>query len=100
LAINKERILHFYSILRLKNTQQERKTSSFTAKIVVITGTLSKPRDEFKALLESMGAKVSSSISAKTDFLLCGKDAGSKLEKAKALGIKILSEEEFNSLLV
>lgn len=100
LAINKERILHFYSILRLKNTQQESKTSSFTAKIVVITGTLSKPRDEFKALLESMGAKVSSSISAKTDFLLCGKDAGSKLEKAKALGIKILSEEEFNSLLV
>lgn len=100
LAINKERILHFYSILRLKNTQQERKTSSFTAKIVVITGTLSKPRDEFKALLESMGAKVSFSISAKTDFLLCGKDAGSKLEKAKALGIKILSEEEFNSLLV
>lgn len=100
LAINKERILHFYSILRLKNTQQESKTSIFTAKIVVITGTLSKPRDEFKALLESMGAKVSSSISAKTDFLLCGKDAGSKLEKAKALGIKILSEEEFNSLLV
>ena len=100
LAINKERILHFYSILRLKNTQQESKTSSFTAKIVVITGSLSKPRDEFKALLESMGAKVSSSISAKTDFLLCGKDAGSKLEKAKALGIKILSEEEFNSLLV
>lgn len=100
LAINKERILHFYSILRLKNTQQESKTSSFTGKIVVITGTLSKPRDEFKALLESMGAKVSSSISAKTDFLLCGKDAGSKLEKAKALGIKILSEEEFNSLLV
>lgn len=100
LAINKERILHFYSILRLKNTQQESKTSIFTAKIVVITGSLSKPRDEFKALLESMGAKVSSSISAKTDFLLCGKDAGSKLEKAKALGIKILSEEEFNSLLV
>lgn len=100
LAINKERILHFYSILRLKNTQQESKTSIFTAKIVVITGSLSKPRDEFKALLESMGAKVSSSVSAKTDFLLCGKDAGSKLEKAKALGIKILSEEEFNSLLV
>lgn len=100
LAINKERILHFYSILRLKNTQQESKTSSFTGKIVVITGSLSKPRDEFKTLLESMGAKLSSSISAKTDFLLCGKDAGSKLEKAKALGIKILSEEEFNSLLV
>ncbi|ASQ30395.1 DNA ligase, NAD-dependent [Campylobacter avium LMG 24591] len=100
LAINKERILHFYSILRLKNTQQESKTSIFTGKVVVITGSLSKPRDEFKALLESMGAKVSSSISAKTDFLLCGKDAGSKLEKAKALGIKILSEEEFNSLLV
>lgn len=100
LAINKERILHFYSILRLKNTQQESKTSIFTGKVVVITGSLSKPRDEFKALLESMGAKLSSSISAKTDFLLCGKDAGSKLEKAKALGIKILSEEEFNSLLV
>lgn len=99
LAVNKGRILHFYDILRLKNTQQNIQNSPFTGKTVVITGTLSKPRDEFKIMLENMGAKISSSISSKTDFLLCGKEAGSKLSKAKDLGVRILNEEEFNSLL-
>lgn len=99
LAVNKGRILHFYDILRLKNTQQNIQNSPFTGKTVVITGTLSKPRDEIKTMLENMGAKISSSISSKTDFLLYGKESGSKLSKAKDLGVRILNEEEFNSLL-
>lgn len=69
--------------------------SPFADKSVVITGTLSAPREHFVEILENLGARVSSSVSSKTDFLLCGDNAGSKLTKAQNLGIQILSEEEF-----
>ncbi len=65
----------------------------------VITGTLSRPRDEFKDRLLGLGAKVSGSISAKTDFLLAGEAAGSKLDKALSLGVRIISETELEALL-
>lgn len=68
-------------------------------KTFVITGTLSKSRDHFKELIESFGAKVSSSVSKKTDFVLYGSEAGSKLEKAQSLGVKCINEDEFNALL-
>ncbi len=71
---------------------------NFSGKTVVLTGTLSKPRKEFENLIESMGGKIASSVSGKTDFVLAGESAGSKLDKAKELGIKILSEEEFENL--
>jgi DNA ligase (NAD+) len=73
--------------------------SVFAGKTFVITGTLSKPRDEFKKLIEENGGKVSGSISRKTDYLLCGEDAGSKLDSAKALGMNILDEAAFDQLL-
>jgi DNA ligase (NAD+) len=69
--------------------------SPFTGKIVVLTGTLSMSRAEAKDKLERLGAKVSGSVSAKTDYLLAGEDAGSKLKKAEGLGVVVLSEEEF-----
>lgn len=68
-------------------------------KSFVITGTLSEPREHFKDLIESAGGKTTDSVSKKTDYLVCGEDAGSKLEKAKALGVKILSETELLKLL-
>ncbi len=74
-------------------------TGAFVGKTFVITGTLSKPRDHFKELIESQGGKTSDSVSKRTDYLLCGEDAGSKLEKAKTLGVKILDEAEFLKLL-
>ena len=68
----------------------------FSQKTVVVTGTLEKyTRNEIKELLTSLGAKVTNSISSKTDYLICGKDAGSKLEKAQKLKVAILSEDEF-----
>ena len=68
----------------------------FKGKKVVITGTLSKmTRAEVKSKLISLGAKVSSSVSKNTDFLICGEKAGSKLAKAEELGVKILSEDDF-----
>ena len=65
----------------------------------VITGTLSRPREEVAELLLERGAKVSGSVSNKTDYLLAGTDAGSKLAKAQAAGVKVLDEAGFNALL-
>ncbi|MCX8229648.1 MAG: NAD-dependent DNA ligase LigA [Planctomycetota bacterium] len=65
-----------------------------TGKVFVLTGTLSTPRLEMKALLESYGAKVTGTVSKKTDFLLAGENAGSKRKKAEDLGVAILSEAE------
>jgi DNA ligase (NAD+) len=72
----------------------------FTGKTLVITGTLSKmTRDEAKEAIERRGGKVSGSVSKKTDFLVAGEEAGSKLEKAKELGVKVLDEAAFAALL-
>lgn len=68
----------------------------FKGKTVVLTGTLTQMgRNEAKALLQEMGAKVSGSVSAKTDFVIAGDAAGSKLTKAQELGVTVLTEEEF-----
>ncbi|MGL5292112.1 MAG: NAD-dependent DNA ligase LigA, partial [Vibrionaceae bacterium] len=69
--------------------------SIFFGKTVVVTGTLQRlSRDEVKAMLQAQGAKISSAISTKTDFLIAGEKAGSKLEKAQQLGIIILNEQQ------
>lgn len=78
---------------------QVNKNLYFEGKTFVITGTLSKPRNEFESIIENLGAKTSSSVSSKTDFVLCGENAGSKLDKAKSLGVKIINEEEFNNMI-
>ena len=68
--------------------------SPIAGKTFVITGTLTRPRPEFKQLIEAAGGKVSGSISKNTDFLLAGEKAGSKRSKAESLGVSILSEDE------
>ncbi|MBS4235249.1 NAD-dependent DNA ligase LigA [Campylobacter vulpis] len=95
--VNAERIEAFYQLLTLQ--KQEFDTQGiFYEKTFVITGTLSRPREEFKALIERFGGKVSSSVSKKTHFVLFGEEAGSKLEKAKKLGVRCIDEAEFNAL--
>lgn len=66
----------------------------------VLTGTLSEPRERVKARLEALGARVASSVSAKSDYLVAGEDAGSKLAKAEALGVKVIDEAALRELLV
>jgi DNA ligase (NAD+) len=69
-------------------------------KTFVLTGTLpTLSRDEASALIRDAGGNVTSSVSKNTDFLLAGEEAGSKLDKAKELGVKILSEKEFLNVL-
>ena len=65
----------------------------------VITGTLSRPREYFKDKILDAGGKVSDSVSAKTSYLLAGGNAGSKLQKANKLGVRVISEEDFYGLL-
>ncbi len=80
--------------------QSSRVSSRLAAKTFVLTGTLSTmTRSEAKALIEENGGKVSGSVSKKTDFVVAGSEAGSKLEKAAALGVPVLSEDEFKAML-
>ncbi|MGK7946756.1 MAG: BRCT domain-containing protein, partial [Microcystaceae cyanobacterium] len=70
-------------------------------KTFVLTGTLpTLKRSEAKKLIEQAGGKVTGSVSKKTDYVVVGEEAGSKLEKAQSLGIQLLKEEELLSLLV
>lgn len=74
--------------------------SVFEGKTVVVTGTMDKySRKEIKEKLETLGAKVSGSVSKKTDYVVAGKEAGSKLTKAQELGVKVISEDEFEEMI-
>lgn len=79
---------------------EEKLDSRFEGKTFVLTGTLSKyKRDEASAVIEKFGGKTSSSVSKKTDYVLAGEDAGSKLRKANELGVTVISEEEFEQMI-
>ena len=71
----------------------------FSGKKFVITGTLTQPREDFIRRIQSQGGSVAGSVSAKTDFVLAGEEAGSKLEKARSLGVRVISEKEFEKLV-
>lgn len=73
---------------------------NFAGKTFVLTGTLEKYKREVASeIIEKAGGKVSSSVSKKTDYLLAGSEAGSKLDKAKSLGVKVLTEDDFEKLI-
>ena len=85
-----------YGINMQKQAQKAQKQSMFTSKTVVLTGTLTHyTRPEATEILENHGAMVTTSVSKKTDFVIAGESAGSKLDKAKQLGITVLTEAEF-----
>ena len=75
-------------------------SSKLTGKTIVVTGTLEKlGRKQIEQLIKDNGGKSSSSVSKKTDFVLAGKNAGSKLGKAKKLGIEVINEEQFLKMI-
>lgn len=92
-------------ILRFKQhgvntvSKTEIKDDRFAGKTFVLTGTLPTfKRSEAQKIIESFGGKCSSSVSKKTDFVLAGEEAGSKLDKANALGVKVINENEFKEM--
>ena len=76
------------------------KSSGIAGKTLVVTGTLKKyKRDEIEDLIRQLGAKTAGSVSKKTDYVVAGEEAGSKLDKANQLGVRVLTEEEFDQLI-
>lgn len=83
-----------------KSLEQEEQDQKFEGLTFVLTGSLEKyTRQEATDIIEKLGGKVSGSVSKKTNYLLAGEDAGSKLTKAQSLGVKIISEEEFEKMI-
>ena len=79
-------------------TKKERGTK-LAGKTFVLTGTLTRPRDLVKKTIEDAGGRVSGSVSKKTDYVVAGADAGSKLDKAKELGVSVIGEKDLDELL-
>lgn len=79
--------------------EEEGESDQLAGTTFVITGTLSLPREHFKAMILKAGGKVSDSVSNKTTYLLAGENVGSKLQKAQKLNVTILTEKEFNTLM-
>ncbi len=100
---NEKQRLAFEDILNhlhVKDHATPEHTSDYAGKTVVFTGTLQQmTRSEAKARAQALGLKVSSSLSSKTDFLVAGESAGSKLDKARQLGVAVMNEAEFLEIL-
>ncbi|HEY4899860.1 MAG TPA: NAD-dependent DNA ligase LigA [Terriglobales bacterium] len=85
--------------LKFEGTKKERGTT-LTGKTFVLTGTLARhTRDEAKKLIEDAGGRVSGSVSKKTDYVVAGEDAGSKLDRAKELGVAVIDEKQMEDLV-
>ena len=97
MRVNKEIVLKLFEIINpLVEEKVHVEENEFKDKTVVLTGTMSVSRGVIKKQLEALGAKVSSSVSKKTDYLIYGEDAGSKYDKAVSLGVATLTEDEMN----
>jgi DNA ligase (NAD+) len=96
---NRKLVENLKAQVEVLNAEQPSKSSPITGKTIVFTGSLEKmTREEAKALAERLGAKVSGSVSKKTDYVVAGAEAGSKLKKAAEFGVTILQEQEFIDL--
>jgi len=94
-----EELLSLVDVKEYQNTKSDI-DSVITGKTIVFTGTLSSMgRNEAKSIAQSLGAVVASSVSSKTDFLIAGEDAGSKAQKAKELGVAVLTDEEWQKIV-
>jgi DNA ligase (NAD+) len=84
--------------LTFAGNKKERGTK-LAGKTFVLTGTLTRPRDQVKKMIEDAGGRVAGSVSKKTDYVVAGTDAGSKLDKAKELGVNVVGENDLDKLL-
>lgn len=99
-AVNRELVERLKKVLTIQSEKvSTKKTLPLSGKSFVLTGTLATlSRDEAKEKVRSLGGAISSSVSTKTSYVVAGKDPGSKFEKAKELGVKVLTEQQFLDL--
>ncbi|MBV9260986.1 MAG: NAD-dependent DNA ligase LigA, partial [Pseudolabrys sp.] len=97
---NRDSVERLVKQVKILNAEKPKKDSPVAGKTVVFTGSLEKfTRDEAKATAERLGAKAAGSVSKKTDYVVAGPGAGSKLAEAQKLGVKVLTEDEWLSLI-
>jgi DNA ligase (NAD+) len=97
---NRRRVERLAAQVRIGDAEKPRSDSPVAGKTVVFTGALEQmTRDEAKAMAERLGAKVAGSVSKKTDYLVAGPGAGSKLDKAREAGVNVLTEDEWFALI-
>ncbi|UFH59693.1 NAD-dependent DNA ligase LigA [Sulfurovum mangrovi] len=100
MRVNHDFVLELFKTIQPTVEEKvEAEENPFKGKTVVLTGTMSESRGKIKEMLESLGAKVSGSVSKKTDYVIYGEDAGSKLTKAESLGVATLTEDEMKAML-
>lgn len=100
MRVNHDFVLELFKMIQPTVEEKvEAEENPFKGKTVVLTGTMSESRGKIKEMLESLGAKVSGSVSKKTDYVIYGEDAGSKLTKAESLGVATLTEDEMKAML-
>ena len=100
MRVNRDKVVRLLQIISPSVSRTERNLSTvFSGKTVVLTGAMSRPRAEIKEILESMGAKVTGSVSKKTDFVIYGDDPGSKYDKAVSQGVEVMDEKEMLKMM-
>jgi DNA ligase (NAD+) len=100
MRVNHDFVLQLFETIEpTVEEKKEAQENPFKGKTVVLTGTMTVSRGEIKEMLEDLGAKVSGSVSKKTDYVIYGEDAGSKLSKAESLGVKTLTEDDMRIML-
>ena len=101
IRVNSEYIKRLQDVLKPKepDAKVEAKENPFKGKTVVLTGSMSESRGNIKVMLEELGAKVSGSVSKKTDYVIYGEDAGSKYDKAVSLGVDVITEDYMREII-
>jgi DNA ligase (NAD+) len=100
IRVNAQKMQELYAVINPKAPEKKEvaKENPFKDMTVVLTGAMSRSRGDIKTMLENLGAKVSGSVSKKTDYLIYGEDAGSKYDKAVSLGVTTLTEEAMRQM--
>jgi len=98
-ASRRESILDLYAQVEIIEDENKPNRGILSGKTLCITGTLSRPRKEIALSIKSEGGKVVSSVSSNLDYLVAGESAGTKLEKARGLEVRVLNEEELDELI-
>ncbi len=99
LAVREDLVNELNKVLIIKDVEKKEAKGTLIGLTFCLTGTLSRPRKEVELQIKAAGGKTTTSVSGKLDYLLAGENAGSKLEKAKRLEVKVVNEDELAKMI-